>query len=86
MNDHGFIPEGSHVYHLEMVGDVSGVKQHYIAKTGTYLQGGGDKAYDESKESVESDSDTESDATDDNSNDTGSSSTDTVENNEVLSI
>lgn len=86
VNDHGFIPEGSHVYHLEMVGDVSGVKQHYIAKTGTYLQGGGDKAYDESKGSVESDSDTESDVTDDTSNNTGLNNTDTTENNEVLSI
>lgn len=40
VNDHGFVPEGSHVYHLEMVGDVSGVKKDYIAKQGVYLQGG----------------------------------------------
>ena len=59
VNDHGFIPEGSHVYHLEMVGDVSGVKQHYIAKTGTYLQGGGDKAYDENKGTEANESDTD---------------------------
>lgn len=46
VNDHGFIPKGSHVYHLEMNGDVSGVKQHYIAESGVYLQGDGDKEYD----------------------------------------
>ena len=46
VNDHGFIPKGSHVYHLEMNGDVSGVKQHYIADSGVYLQGDGDKEYD----------------------------------------
>ena len=46
VNDHGFIPEGSSVYHLEMVGDVSGVKQHYIVSKGVYLQGNPDKTYD----------------------------------------
>lgn len=46
VNDHGFIPEGSHVYHLQMDGDVSHVKNDYIAKTGVYLQGDGDKEYD----------------------------------------
>ena len=46
INDHGFVPENSHVYHLEMVGDVSGVKQHYIAKRGVYLQGNPDGDYD----------------------------------------
>lgn len=49
INDHGYIPEGSHVYHLEMNGDVSGVKQHYIASTGVYLQGDGTKEYDYSE-------------------------------------
>lgn len=49
VNDHGYIPEGSHVYHLEMVGDVSGVKKHYIAKKGVYLQGDGNKEYDYSE-------------------------------------
>lgn len=49
VNDHGFIPEGSSVYHLEMVGDVSGVKQHYIASKGVYLQGNPDKQYDYSE-------------------------------------
>lgn len=51
VNDHGFIPEGSHVYHLEMNGDVSGVKQHYIANTGVYLQGDGKSEYDYSEKS-----------------------------------
>ena len=45
VNEHGFIPEGSHVYHLEMNGDVSGIKQHYIAEKGVYLQGGGNEHY-----------------------------------------
>lgn len=45
INEHGFVPEGSHVYHLEMNGDVSGVKQHYIAKSGVYLQGTGNEHY-----------------------------------------
>lgn len=49
VNDHGFIPEGSSVYHLEMVGDVSGVKQHYIASKGVYLQGNPDRQYDYSE-------------------------------------
>lgn len=46
VNDHGFVPEGSHVYHLEMNGNISGVKQDYIATHGVYLQGNGDKNYD----------------------------------------
>lgn len=45
VNDHGYIPKGSYVHHLEMVGDVSGVKQRYIAKKGVYLQGNGDHEY-----------------------------------------
>ena len=44
INEHGFVPEGSHVYQLEMVADVSGVKQDYIASQGVYLQG--DEDYD----------------------------------------
>ena len=32
-----------------MNGDVSGVKQHYIASTGVYLQGDGTKEYDYSE-------------------------------------
>ena len=39
VNDHGFVPKGSKVYHLEMVGDVSGVKETYIEKDGVYLNG-----------------------------------------------
>lgn len=49
VNDHGFIPEGSQVYHLEMVGDVSHVKQSYIATKGVYLQGGSNDKYDYSQ-------------------------------------
>lgn len=57
VNDHGFIPEGSHVYHLEMNGDVSGVKQDYIATTGVYLQGDGNKEYDYSNKTVNNEED-----------------------------
>ena len=39
INDHGFVPKGSCVHYLEMVGDVSGVKEKYISKNGVYLQG-----------------------------------------------
>lgn len=46
INEHGFVPRGSSVYHLEMVGDVSHVKQNYIATQGVYLQGGDTKNYD----------------------------------------
>ena len=52
VNDHGFVVEGSKVYHLEMNGDVSGVKQSYIAKKGVYLQGDGDKEYKYSETEV----------------------------------
>ena len=51
INDHGFVPKGSHVYYLEMVGDVSGVKQDYIATNGVYLQG--DSGYTEDKSTDE---------------------------------
>ena len=37
VNEHGFVPKGSKVYHLEMVGDVSGVKESYIETQGVYL-------------------------------------------------
>ena len=50
VNDHGYVPEGSNVYYLEMVGDVSGVKRNYIAKTGVYLQSDGKADYDYSDE------------------------------------
>lgn len=39
VNEHGFIPKGSKVYHLEMVGDVSHVKESYIEGSGVYLNG-----------------------------------------------
>ena len=39
VNDHGFIPKGSNVYHLEMVNEVSYVKNNYIEKRGVYLDG-----------------------------------------------
>lgn len=63
VNDHGFIPEGSHVYHLEMNGDVSGVKQDYIATTGVYLQGDGNKEYDYSNKVAVVTVDTDADST-----------------------
>jgi len=45
MNEHGFVPKGSKVYHLEMIGDVSRVKDTYIEDKGVYL--------DRSEEDVE---------------------------------
>lgn len=60
VNDHGFVPEGSHVYHLEMVGDVSGVKKDYIAKQGVYLQGGSNTStydYSDTPSTAQSDED-----------------------------
>lgn len=37
VNEHGYVPKGSKVYHMEMVGDVSSVKQAYIEQSGVYL-------------------------------------------------
>lgn len=37
VNEHGYVPKGSKVFHMEMVGDVSGVKQTYIEQNGVYL-------------------------------------------------
>lgn len=37
INEHGYVPQGSKVYYLEMIGDVSHVKESYIEKTGVYL-------------------------------------------------
>lgn len=37
VNEHGYVPKGSKVFHMEMVGDVSGVKQSYIEESGVYL-------------------------------------------------
>lgn len=39
VNEHGFVPKGSRVYHLEMVGDVSHIKETYIEQEGVYLNG-----------------------------------------------
>lgn len=39
VNEHGFVPKGSRVYHLEMVGDVSHIKDTYIEEKGVYLNG-----------------------------------------------
>ena len=36
-NEHGFIPKGAKTYHLEMVGDVSHIKESYIEPNGVYL-------------------------------------------------
>lgn len=49
INDHGFVPENSRVYHLEMVGDVSNVKQTYLATKGVYLQSDGRTDFDYSE-------------------------------------
>lgn len=37
INEHGYVPRGAKVYHLEMVGDVSHVKETYIEEKGVYL-------------------------------------------------
>lgn len=37
VNEHGFVPKGSKVFHMEMVGDVSSVKSSYIEQQGVYL-------------------------------------------------
>lgn len=39
VNEHGYVPRGAKVFHLEMVGDVSHVKESYIENKGVYLQG-----------------------------------------------
>lgn len=39
VNEHGYVPKGAKVYHLEMVGDVSHVKESYIEQEGVYLNG-----------------------------------------------
>ena len=62
INEHGFIPEGAKVYHLEMVADVSSVKEVYVAKTGTYLNSEDtilERTSDELQESTEIDSGTD---------------------------
>ena len=39
VNEHGYVPRGAKVFHLEMVGDVSHIKESYIENRGVYLQG-----------------------------------------------
>lgn len=41
INDHGFVPAGSCVHHLQMRGGVSNVVERYIDNEGVYLQGSG---------------------------------------------
>lgn len=77
VNEHGFIAEGSHVYHLEMNGDVSSIKQDYIAKNGVYLQGEGNKDYDYSEKGVEIVNISDTDEVEDNS------AGEVIENNET---
>lgn len=77
VNEHGFIAEGSHVYHLEMNGDVSSIKQDYIAKNGVYLQGDGNKDYDYSEKGVEIVNISDTDEVEDNS------AGEVIENNEA---
>lgn len=55
VNDHGFVPEGSHVYYLEMNGDVSGVKKDYIATKGAYLQSDGNSEFNYEEQNAEID-------------------------------
>lgn len=37
INEHGYVPKGAKVYHMEMVGDVAHVKETYIEEKGIYL-------------------------------------------------
>lgn len=38
VNEHGYVPKGAKVYHMEMVGDVSHVKECFVEESGVYLQ------------------------------------------------
>lgn len=49
ITEHGFIPRGAKVYHLELDGVEGKVKDEYIAETGVYLQGGEYDEYDYSQ-------------------------------------
>lgn len=57
--EHGFIPSGSQVYHMEEVGGVSHIKDQYIATKGVYLQGKDGEDYDYKEEIEELESETE---------------------------
>lgn len=50
ITEHGFIPKGAKVYHFEMVGDVSGIKDSYIEENGVYLNYSKEKYADEEDE------------------------------------
>ena len=39
INDHGFVPAGSCVHHLQMKGGISNLVERYIDEKGVYLQG-----------------------------------------------
>ena len=39
ISEHGLVPKGANVYHLEMKDGVSGIKANYIEKNGVYLDG-----------------------------------------------
>ena len=52
VNEHGYVPRGAKVFHLEMVGDVSHVKESYIENKGVYLQG---EYNDEKDNSIDTD-------------------------------
>lgn len=52
VNEHGYVPRGAKVFHLEMVGDVSHVKESYIENKGVYLQG---EYNDEKDSSIDTD-------------------------------
>lgn len=54
VNEHGYVPKGSKVFHMEMVGDVSGVKQAYIENKGVYLNSDDVAGYGEGYNSKES--------------------------------
>ena len=36
-NEHGFVPKGARVYHMQSIGDVATVKRTYIERKGVYL-------------------------------------------------
>ncbi len=58
INEHGFVPEGAHVYHLENKNGTGYIKKEYIASSGVYLQGTGKNTYDY-EENTSQDNDTE---------------------------
>ena len=71
-----------------MVGDVSGVKQHYISKNGVYLQGDGTKEYDYSEKvnDIQENDEQEEELTFENVNIPELNNSIQDSNNEVISI